>query len=181
METQTEIPPEYHYGAIAFPRFEEDILTQNRTLFHLILKEDDHPILKDNVLLLLVDHQAAMRGIQAFVTSTTQVNLLEISDEDLVKLGGITKEEYFARWDAIHPDSLAASNPGVWRIEFKYRYTLEVQSQLIEADKRKIEEEIIASAIDLARFEITRDEDEVSIRALGVEAKVKFDQVPDPA
>jgi hypothetical protein len=178
---ENQVPPEYHYGAIVFPRFEEDIHTQNRTLFHLILKENDHPILKDHVLLLLVSHQAATRGVQAFVTSTAKVNLLEISDEDLVKLGDITKEEYFARWDVIHPDSLAASNPEVWRIEFKYRYTLEVQSQLIEADKRKIEEEIVAAAADLARFEITRDEDEVSIRALGVEAKVKFDQVPDPA
>ena len=106
-----------HYP-IVFPRYREDIESKRRTLFHLPENDPGKPDVLDEMV--ITAHENFPRGIAAVVTNVSLVVLSDISDSDLDKLGGVTKEEYFQRWDGLFPTDLVVSNPKVWRIEFEY-------------------------------------------------------------
>ncbi len=108
------------FEPVVFPRYAEDLETKKRTLYHSV----DTPW-EIGQYLILTSHRQALRGIPAEVTSVIQVKLRDLSEEDLVKLGGITAKEYLARWDAAFPEHASNTDPLVWRIEFKYGYPKE--------------------------------------------------------
>lgn len=69
-----------HYP-IVFPRYQEDIESNRRTLFHL--PESDS--CRANVLdeMVITPHENFPRGKAAFVTDVSLVELASISDTDL--------------------------------------------------------------------------------------------------
>ncbi len=86
--------------------------------------------------LLAVPHPDFPRGIAAVITNASQVRLIDsltLGDGDWEKLnlapsGGFdthadrecARADYWARWDAVNPDTPCATNPLVWRITFRY-------------------------------------------------------------
>jgi hypothetical protein len=105
------------FASVVFPRYAEDVSTKKRTLYHSVDTPWDV-----GQHLILTPHHNFPRGTPAKVTNVTQVKLKDLSEEDLLKLGGITAEEYLARWDAAFPEHSSNTDPLVWRIEFKYNY-----------------------------------------------------------
>lgn len=103
--------------AIVFPRYREDIDSRRRTLFHSC---EEHSV---GGRLILVGNENSPRGYSATITSAMRVRLRQLDAADLEKLGGVTADEYLARWDAGNPQCLSVGDPEVWRIEFKYGRT----------------------------------------------------------
>ena len=85
--------------------------------------------------LLIPPHHNFPRACAAVVTKVDKVNLLDVTDEDLAKIGIVWQDAddaagrsprmaaraaYWSRWDAANPEALAVTNPNVWRVEFRY-------------------------------------------------------------
>lgn len=100
---------------IRFPRYDEDIKTKKRTLFHWLTDN----IRVGDTLYLITDPRFP-RANFAKITKVTKVQLCDLNPEDLVMLNVEDAATYLARWDAVHPDNLSSSNPTVYRIEFEY-------------------------------------------------------------
>lgn len=101
---------------VHFPHYREDVASERRTLFHVLV--DDHPWAVDDALWLLADSKV-LRGKMGVITSVTKVRLLKTVDADLVKLC-TDRDAYLARWDALYPGAASPLDPVVWRIEFRY-------------------------------------------------------------
>src|SRR5277367_1649945 len=100
---------------IVFPRWTEDVVSHRRLLLHWVEDEfypGDH--------FTLINFWNAPRGVPAIVTSVDKVRLHEVTDEDLRKIGNVTRESYIASWNKTQPDHPWNSNPEVYRIEFRY-------------------------------------------------------------
>lgn len=101
--------------AVIFPNIEK-LLNGKRTCCHLLpggrgLGVGDH--------IVGIGSADAGEGFLYEIVATKMVKLLDDLDEDCVKKNGYdTIDEYFARWDKIHPSFLAASNPIVIRYDF---------------------------------------------------------------
>lgn len=106
-----------HYP-IVFPRYQEDVESKRRTLFHLPESDTGRPNVSDEMV--ITPHENFPRGKAAVVTDVSLVELASLPDADLEKLGGVSREEYFQRWNALFPDNQLPSNPKVWRVEFSY-------------------------------------------------------------
>ena len=114
---------------IVFPRYRADIELQRRTLFHWA---DMDEVFEPGHRLLIPPHHNFPRASPAVVTKVDKVRLQDVTDEDLAKIGVVWQEAdaadpraamraaYWARWDAVNPEAPAATNPLVWRIEFRY-------------------------------------------------------------
>lgn len=77
-------------------------------------------------MLMLCGHPDFPRAIVTAVSSVSEIRLLDMPDDDLVKLNvspdDAGRAEYLKRWDEVNPSELAESNPRVLRIEFNYNY-----------------------------------------------------------
>ena len=102
--------------AVKFPRWHEDIMMEKRTLFHAPIREALWKVGDSLRLLATPNFPRCKIGC---VTDVRQVQLLDALDADLVKLS-TDRDDYLARWDALHPDAPSVGNPTVWRIEFQY-------------------------------------------------------------
>jgi len=120
---------------IVFPRYDEDIITQKRTLVHFEsingfiaadyihpgdeLQEVSQQAVGDTVVLCrkVLDKS----GLGAKIVSVTQVKLSELSEEDCGKLN-CSKEEYLERWNKLHPCAFVGNSDEklIWRVEFEY-------------------------------------------------------------
>lgn len=120
-----------------FPRLNEDVLTKKRTLFHLPSCAFDgipSPAPDDSMWILPIDDvgKSTVPVVASVViTSATQVHLADSMTEDgdwlLLNLprGSSARDAesllaYSQRWDAANPDAPWATNPLVWRLEFRY-------------------------------------------------------------
>ncbi len=82
--------------------------------------------------LLLSPHHNFPRAIAAIVVSADKVRLHDLLPGDFTKLGlgpmdedafetrEAARSAYWDRWDMANPDHPVASNPLVWRVEFRY-------------------------------------------------------------
>lgn len=100
---------------VEFPRYAVDITTRRRTVYHTT----EGGLHKGNGLCIVSSHNAP-RGELVEITDVGKVKLSELSAADFDKLGGVTVEEYRARWDAANPNTLWESDPEVYCIEFRY-------------------------------------------------------------
>lgn len=101
---------------VRFPRYDEDIRTQWRTLFHTPAGTWSTG---DTLLLCAALNLPAWA--RATITEVDHVRLLrDLSADDLRLLNRDDAASYFASWDAIHPGMPVSSNPLVCRIEFRY-------------------------------------------------------------
>ena len=125
-------PKDTSRHTIVFPHFREDIEAQRRTLFHWA---DMDEVVEPGPRLLIPPHHNFPRACAAVVTKVDKVNLLDVTDEDLAKIGIVWQDAddaagrsprmaaraaYWSRWDAANPEALAVTNPNVWRVEFRY-------------------------------------------------------------
>lgn len=120
-------------STIYFPRFNEDISTELRTLFHMPLggrvwKMGDMVRLTPTAV-SLQDRGVYLEDKVAVVTDVRLVRLLAELDVDLGKLAALDRAEYLSRWDTLHPEWPSSGDPRAWRIEI--RYTPE-QSNLLD-------------------------------------------------
>lgn len=103
---------------IRFPNYQDDIMSEKRTLFHNPV--DDGHAWQVGDGLRLIAHPSLPRCKIGTLIDVRQVRLLAELDVDLVKLGVTERGEYLARWDALHPEFPFKDDPLVWRIEFRY-------------------------------------------------------------
>lgn len=104
--------------AVRFPRYNEDINTRKRTLFHVLVDNEEWAVGDD--LRLGIANSNFLCIQVGVLTDVRQVHLLADLDADLAKLGNVDRDMYLASWDQTHPDRLASSDPLVWRVEFRY-------------------------------------------------------------
>lgn len=116
---------------IVFPRYREDIEGQRRTLFHWASMDE---VFEPGHRLLIPLHHNFPRACAAVVTKVDKVRLHDVTDEDLAKIGVVWQDAdaagrsprdaarvaYWERWDAANPETPAATNPIVLRVEFRY-------------------------------------------------------------
>jgi hypothetical protein len=103
--------------AIRFPNHFTDILRAKRTVAHM-------PIIAEHSF-AVGDELQLLGGPNFWCGSVTLVaadrmHLLAIVDDDLAVLNVTSREEYLARWDALHPSLPSRGNPKVWRIAWRY-------------------------------------------------------------
>jgi hypothetical protein len=124
-------PKDITRHTIVFPRYREDIEAQRRTLFHWV---DMDEVFEPGHRLLIPPHHNFPRASPAVVIKVDKVRLQDVTDEDLAKIGVVWQDvdaddrspreaaraAYWSRWDAANPEALAASNPLVQRVEFRY-------------------------------------------------------------
>ena len=122
-------PKDTSCHTIVFPRYRQDIESQRRTLFHWAAMDE---VFEPGHRLLIPPHHNFPRASPAVVTRVDEVRLLDVTDEDLAKIGvhwqdadaadprAAARVAYWSRWDAANPDVLAATNPLVQRVEFRY-------------------------------------------------------------
>jgi hypothetical protein len=104
--------------SVVFPRFQEDVASKKRTLYHEPLGETGGLEVGDR--LILTPHENFPRGVATVVTAIDRVRLKELPEADLEKLAVGSREEYLSRWDAAFPHESSSEDPQVWRIEFRY-------------------------------------------------------------
>jgi hypothetical protein len=102
---------------VRFPRYHEDVNSERRTLMHIPIDDCAWAIGDELRLLAAPGFPRCKVGV---LTDVRQVRLLDDLDADLGKLGEVDRAGYLARWDALHPELPSASDPVVWRIEFRY-------------------------------------------------------------
>jgi hypothetical protein len=110
--------PRYH--PVVFPNIQA-LIDGKRTCCHLLptkeLGIDDLRV--DDFIIGLANHEAKS-GFLYKITSSSFVHLLDdLSDETIQQNGYSSKEAYLKRWDEIHPQFLASSNPTVLRLAFQ--------------------------------------------------------------
>ncbi len=108
------------YRTIVFPRWNEDIASERRTVLHLVAEGAEFAV-GDR---LLVVPTANLRGKSAAVVEVRRVRLVEYLVDDLPFLGlsdsQADAEAYQARWDRTNPQHPISSDPMIWRIVFRY-------------------------------------------------------------
>ena len=101
---------------IQFPRYDADIRTEHRTLFHLPLDAD--PVAPGDGLLLRSSNSPRCKlGV---ITDVRELRLRDELDADLGALAATDRDEYLARWDALHPELPSEDDPAMWRVAFRY-------------------------------------------------------------
>jgi hypothetical protein len=101
---------------VTFPRYAEDVASGKRTLLHLLGGD-----LEIGDGLTLVAHPNMPRARVATIMKVERVPLCPLSDDDLRRLNA-ERDEYLARWDALHPEAASGSSPMIYRIEFAYGF-----------------------------------------------------------
>lgn len=102
---------------VLFPRYDEDVIGERRTLFHALSDGQEWRV--GDRLRLLVQPNFPRCKIGVLI-DVRQVQLLDELDADITKLGSVDRAAYLASWDKLHLDSPSCLNPTVWRIEFRY-------------------------------------------------------------
>jgi len=105
---------------IRFPRWHEDVSLQKRTVAHIRIRPEERFFVGDELRLLAAPNFP--RCGTGTLTEVALVKLLDVVDSDLAGLNVTSREEYLARWDALHPDMPSSGNPEVWRIAWRYRH-----------------------------------------------------------
>lgn len=97
---------------VVLPRHAQDVATKRRTLFHDI--EGDFKVGEE---FSIVGHPNACRGLVATVAKVERVQLADLTTVDAEKLN-CPKEDYLARWNALHPGWRGE----VFAVEFRYGF-----------------------------------------------------------
>jgi hypothetical protein len=105
---------------VNFPRYHDDVMLEQRTLFHVLCEDAVATPFNVGDGLRLLAAPGYPRCKVAVVKSVDRVPLCPIDVDDLRRLNVPDAASYFARWDALHPEALSSGNPEVWRIEFEY-------------------------------------------------------------
>lgn len=116
VHVEEDMPPKTIHE-VHFPRYDTDVNSRKRTLFHMTVDEQTWDVDDE---LRLIAHPNFPRCACAILTNVRQVKLLAELEGDLAKLGEVNRESYLASWDALHPELPSTSDPTVWRIEFRY-------------------------------------------------------------
>lgn len=101
---------------VTFPRFDADIISRRRTLFHVPVENLMWSVGEE---IRLITRDGITRCEVGILTSVRQVRLLAELDADLPMLGNVDRVLYLASWDALHHVP-SITDPTVWRIEFRY-------------------------------------------------------------
>lgn len=128
---------------VIMPRWEEDVVTRQRTLIHIVCQPSD-PIVSEGDELHLITPPLDCVGVRVTVTSVSKVRLVEsltplpgpsaaAALDDMARLNLMPAIDqarmaefataiaaYRRRWNAVNPDAPWGSNPTVWRIVFRY-------------------------------------------------------------
>jgi hypothetical protein len=114
-----ENPMETEIYIVIFPRYEEDVLTHKRTLFHLPLNTVNIPKLGSLTILIPEWFTNVLRA-SVVITHLSKVLLKDLPDEDLNLLAVESREDYFKRWEVLHMANPLENPQEVWRIQFNY-------------------------------------------------------------
>lgn len=103
---------------IVFPRWNEDIATERRTVLHLSTEVADFAV-GDRLLVVPLPDRP---GKSATIVEVRWVRLMEclVDDLPLLGLGSADAEAYHTRWDRTNPKHPLSSDPRIWRIVFRY-------------------------------------------------------------
>lgn len=109
----------FRYRTIVFPRWNEDIATERRTVLHLSTEAVGAFAIGDR---LIVVPSATTIGKRATIVEVNQARLAEClaGDLALLGLGPADAEAYHTRWDRTNPKHPLSSDPMIWRIVFRY-------------------------------------------------------------
>ena len=105
-------------SGVQFPRYEEDVLTHKRTLFHIPATAEVTPVVGSMIILLPEDSDPTKTPV--IITHLDKVLLENLPDEDLSLLAVGSREDYFKRWEALHMANPLEISQEVWRIQFSY-------------------------------------------------------------
>jgi hypothetical protein len=128
---------------IVSPRWNEDVVTQKRTLFHIPCDPGVELKIGD-LLAIRSDEREEIRTVCAAIIEASRVRLVDsltpipgpaaaaalgdmarlnlIPDIDQARMADLVPaiDSYRRRWDTVNPDVPWASNPTVWRVVFRY-------------------------------------------------------------
>ena len=102
---------------VYFPRYDDDVVSERRTLFHLPV--GDRAWTAGDSLRLLASPRFP-RCKTGVLIDVRQARLCSEIDADLAKLCAADRAAYLASWDVLHPGLPSAADPTVLRIEFRY-------------------------------------------------------------